>query len=71
MIRRYVDEALRLARHDKLDDGSFCAEVPRLRGVIAVAPTFLNPRGRDIGVDLLARVLRQAGVARAEWTGAQ
>lgn len=26
-----------------------------------------NPHGRDIGVGLLSRVLRQAGVTRAEW----
>jgi hypothetical protein len=26
-----------------------------------------NPHGQDIGVDLLARVLRQAGVTRKEW----
>lgn len=39
MIRRYVDEALRRARYDKLDDGSFCAEVPSLRGVLATGHT--------------------------------
>jgi predicted RNA binding protein YcfA (HicA-like mRNA interferase family) len=26
-----------------------------------------NPHGRDIGIELLARILRQAGVTRAEW----
>ena len=26
-----------------------------------------NPHGRDIGVGLLARVLRQAGVSAEEW----
>lgn len=26
-----------------------------------------NPHGRDISVDLLSRVLRQAGVTRREW----
>jgi hypothetical protein len=26
-----------------------------------------NPHGTDIGVDLLSRILRQAGVTRAEW----
>ena len=39
MIRRYVDEALHRARYDKLDDGSFCAEVPPLRGVLATGRT--------------------------------
>lgn len=26
-----------------------------------------NPHGREIGVELLSRVLRQAGVTRQEW----
>ncbi len=39
MIRRYVDEALRRARYDKLDDGTFCAAVPSLRGVLATGRT--------------------------------
>ena len=39
MIRRYVNEALRRARYDKLDDGTFCAEVPSLRGVLATGRT--------------------------------
>ncbi len=26
-----------------------------------------NPHGKDIGIELLARVLRQAGVRRSEW----
>jgi predicted RNA binding protein YcfA (HicA-like mRNA interferase family) len=29
--------------------------------------TIPNPHGGDIGVGLLARVLRQAGVSRVEW----
>jgi predicted RNA binding protein YcfA (HicA-like mRNA interferase family) len=29
-----------------------------------------NPHGRDIGVDLLSRVLRQAGITRREWESA-
>ena len=29
--------------------------------------TIPNPHGQDIGVGLLARVLRQAGVTRAQW----
>lgn len=39
MIRRYVDEALRRARYDTLDDGTFCAAVPSLRGVLAAGRT--------------------------------
>jgi len=26
-----------------------------------------NPHGSDIGIGLLSRMLRQAGIARAEW----
>lgn len=29
--------------------------------------TIPNPHGRDVGIDLLARVLRQAGVTREDW----
>jgi len=36
-----------------------------LRGEVVVA--IPNPHGRDIGVGLLSRVLRQAGVTRSEW----
>ncbi len=32
-----------------------------------VSVTIPNPHGGDIGVGLLARVLRQAGVSREEW----
>jgi predicted RNA binding protein YcfA (HicA-like mRNA interferase family) len=28
-----------------------------------------NPHQRDIGTDLLARILQQAGVSRREWLG--
>ncbi len=35
------------------------------RGDVVVA--IPNPHGKDIGIDLLARILRQAGVSRAEW----
>ena len=29
--------------------------------------TIPNPHGKDIGIGLLSRVLRQAGVTRSEW----
>jgi predicted RNA binding protein YcfA (HicA-like mRNA interferase family) len=32
-----------------------------------VTVTIPNPHGGDIGVGLLARILKQAGVSRAEW----
>ena len=37
MIRDYVERALRKARYDKMDDGTFVAEVAGLRGVLASA----------------------------------
>ena len=39
MIRQYVEQALRMARYDKLEDGTFCGEVPRLRGVLSTGET--------------------------------
>lgn len=36
-----------------------------VRGDVVVA--IPNPHGKDIGVGLLSRVLRQAGVTRREW----
>lgn len=38
MLNRYLEKALARARYRQLEDGSFCATVPGLRGVIAVAP---------------------------------
>jgi len=38
MIRQHVDATLRGARYEKLDDGTFYGEVPKLRGVLATAP---------------------------------
>jgi predicted RNase H-like HicB family nuclease len=35
MIGRYVERALRKARYVQLEDGSYCATVPGLRGVVA------------------------------------
>ena len=35
MISRYIEKALDLGRYELLEDGTFCATVPRLRGVIA------------------------------------
>lgn len=32
--------------------------------------TIPNPHGKDIGIDLLSRILRQAGITRSEWEGA-
>lgn len=46
MIREYVEEALRNARYDKLEDGTFYGEVPRLRGVLAAAETLEGCRNQ-------------------------
>ena len=35
MILAYVQEALQRAEYDKLDDGTYVAEVPGLHGVLA------------------------------------
>ncbi len=39
MIREYIDAALRSARYEKLSDGTYCGEVPRLHGVLATGAT--------------------------------
>ena len=39
MIREYVEKALRSARYDKLEDGTFYGEVPRLRDALATGGT--------------------------------
>ena len=36
MISRYLEKALSVARYEVLEDGSVCAVVPGLRGVIAI-----------------------------------
>jgi hypothetical protein len=35
------------------------------RGDVTI--TLPNPHGRDIGVNLLATILREAGISREEW----
>ena len=39
MIRNYLNRALERARYSQLEDGTYCAEVPGLRGVIATGGT--------------------------------
>jgi predicted RNase H-like HicB family nuclease len=38
-LTAYIEAALELARYDKLDDGTFAGEIPRLPGVVAFAPS--------------------------------
>ena len=46
MIRQYVERALRTARYDKLEDGTFYGEIPRLRGVLAAGETLEECRNQ-------------------------
>ena len=38
MILKYIAKALERAQFERLEDGSICATVPGLRGVIALGP---------------------------------
>ena len=38
-LTSYIEAALEAACYDKLEDGSFAGEIPRLPGVVAFAPT--------------------------------
>jgi predicted RNase H-like HicB family nuclease len=38
-LTTYLEAALELARYDKLEDGSFAGEIPRLKGVAAFGKT--------------------------------
>jgi len=46
MIREYVERALRRAKYDRLEDGTYAAEVRGLRGVLAVGETLEECRDR-------------------------
>ena len=61
MIREYVEAALRAARYEKVEDGTFCAEVPELRGVLAIGETLEECRhqlGEVVEEWVLVRVAR-------------
>jgi len=38
-LTAYIEAALERARYDKLEDGSFAGEIPKLKGVIAFGGT--------------------------------
>jgi len=38
-LTAYIEAALEIAHYDKLDDGSFAGEIPKLKGVIAFGRT--------------------------------
>ena len=65
MICEYIDRALHRASYERLDDGTFVAEVPDLPGVIANAPTLEACRDQLAEVVeewVLVRVARQLQV---------
>ncbi len=65
MIRQYVEAALRHARYDKLEDGTFYGEVPRLRGVLATGETLeecRNQLGEVVEEWVFVRVARSLPV---------
>ncbi len=65
MIRHYVEEVLRNACYDRLEDGTFYGEVPRLRGVLATGETLeecRNQLGEVVEEWVLVRVARNLAV---------
>ena len=46
MIRAYLDEALKRGRYSQLEDGSYCAQVRGLRGVVATGRTLESCRAQ-------------------------
>ena len=38
-LTAYIEAALELARYDKLEDGTFAGEIPKLPGVVAFGKT--------------------------------
>jgi predicted RNase H-like HicB family nuclease len=53
VITSYVDQALRRAHYSSLEDGTFCATVPALPGIIATGATVEECR------DQLAEVVEE------------
>lgn len=67
MISKYVQVALRRARYQTVDDGSFSATIPGLRGVVAVGRTLEACRaelGEVVEEWILVRVARGLSVPR-------
>ena len=61
--RRDLIRALRALGFDGPVSGGRHQFMVRRDGVITIP----NPHGKDIGIGLLSRILRQAGVTRSEW----
>ena len=67
MITKYLSKALERARYEVLEDGSFCATVPGLRGVVALGRGVEECRRElaDVVEEwILVRVARGLGVPR-------
>jgi len=67
VISKYVEQALRRARYEPVDDGGVCATVQGLRGVIAVGATRAQCRAQLAEVVeewVLVRVARHLPVPR-------
>lgn len=83
MIQSYILHYLNKAKYEMIDNGkSFYAEIKDLRGVWATGKTLEECRNNlastlegwlilrydgQIGVDLLRRILNQAGINRTNW----
>jgi hypothetical protein len=63
--RRELIQRLRLLHFD----GPFCGGRHFFMSRDAIDVRIPNPHQSDISVDLLIRLLRQAGVSRKEWLG--
>ena len=44
-ITAYIEAALELAQYDKLEDGSYAGEIPKLKGVAAFGATLRECEG--------------------------
>jgi predicted RNase H-like HicB family nuclease len=44
-LSAYIEAALETAQYDKLEDGSFAGEIPKLKGVIAFGRTLRDCEG--------------------------
>ena len=67
MISKYIGKALERARYEVLEDGSFCATVRGLRGVVALGRTIEESRRELAEVVeewILVRVARGLSVPR-------
>jgi hypothetical protein len=61
-LTAYIEAALERARYDKLEDGSFAGEIPKLKGVITFGGTLRRVQKRTaFHARRLTRRRREAG----------